>query len=801
MSKQKMRQNKLIYGIVFFILAIFILSGCNNATGGVCIQDVKLCPDGSSVGRSGPICAFAPCPASKGDAPKDTKLAEFQSTQQLKKFSSAKEIAEFLRNAQASSGQSPMFYGRSGNLGDMQIENAAAPQPLSKSLDSSSSTSTTDYSKTNVQVEGVDEADFVKNDGKYIYTLSQNKLIIVDAYPADSAKALSETKIEGSPRNMFISKDRLAVFSDDNAQVPVYAEYDFMPRPRYVAKTHVFVYDISDRERPKLVKDYNINGYYFNSRMIDNYVYFIAKDNVYFYNKVVDLPVIMQASKAIMKPEVYYFDNPENNYVFHTVASFDIFGNDDKINAKTFMMGYSNNLYVSKSNIYITYQKNLPYTYYGAHNEERFYSVVVPLLSSEIQAKINRIKDDSSLSSYDKWDKISDVLEEMYNKMEKNEKEKLIDNVGGAIEDYEARLEQERRKSVIHKISIGNGKIDYDSRGEVPGYLLNQFSMDEDNGYLRVATTTEFYGRSPIPLMGEPSIFVQSESKQTNSMPIRQSSYVMYNNVYVLDGKMKVAGKIEEIAPDERIYSTRFIGDRLYMVTFKRVDPLFVIDLSSPQKPQILGKLKIPGFSDYLHPYDENHIMGIGKETGSNEWGGISTKGLKLALFDVSDVKNPKEVDKYEIGESGTDSEALREHKAFLFDKKKNILVIPVTEVKGKQYYDSSLGYYRQRFWQGAYVFGITPEDGFKVKGKITHNEGDEGQNYYYYGSPNAVRRSLYMGDVLYTVSGIKIKANDISNIDKEIKEIKLPYEKVNYYDYPYVNAGSASIVPQAAVK
>ena len=125
-----------------------------------------------------------------------------------------------------------------------------------------------------------------------------------------------------------------------------------------------------------------------------------------------------------------------------------------------------------------------------------------------------------------------------------------------------------------------------------------------------------------------------------------------------LNSKMETIGKLENLAEKERIYSTRFIGDRLYMVTFLRIDPLFVIDLSNPNKPEVLGELKIPGFSDYLHPYDENHIIGIGKETGTNDWGGVSTKGVKVALFDVSDVKNPKQVDSYEIGQAGTDSEA-----------------------------------------------------------------------------------------------------------------------------------------------
>ena len=230
------------------------------------------------------------------------------------------------------------------------------------------------------------------------------------------------------------------------------------------------------------------------------------------------------------------------------------------------------------------------------------------------------------------------------------------------------------------------------------------------------------------------------------------------------------------------------------MVTFKRIDPLFVIDLSNPSNPEVLGELKIPGYSDYLHPYDETHIIGIGKETDSNEWGGISTKGLKLALFDVSDVANPKPVDTYVIGEAGTESEALNDHKAFLFNKEKNLLVIPVSEVKGKPTYDSRLGYYRQKLWQGAYVFTLN-DNGFEVRGKITHNEGDEQQDWYWYGSPNSVRRSLFMDNTLYTVSLGKIKANNLDDV-KEISTVKLPYEKPQEYPYPmpYLTKGSEEV-------
>ena len=239
-----------------------------------------------------------------------------------------------------------------------------------------------------------------------------------------------------------------------------------------------------------------------------------------------------------------------------------------------------------------------------------------------------------------------------------------------ALQEQVASPEYNQEGTIIHKFSMNNGKVRYVASGDVPGHLLNQFSMDEFEDHLRVATTVEGWTGSRTYL---------------------------FNNVYVLDDAMRTVGRIEYIAPDERIYSSRFIGDRLYLVTFKRVDPFFVIDLSDPAKPGILGMLKIPGFSDYLHPYDKNHIIGIGRETAENQWGGVSTLGLKLALFDVSDVNNPAMIDKVEIGVAGTDSEALRDHKAFLFDRSKNLLVIPVEEVREVSLYEGKTAPYTMR--------------------------------------------------------------------------------------------------------
>ncbi len=677
-----------------------------------------------------------------------------QGTDAVKKFESKEALMNFLDKAGAFQSRIN-YYGRSGGimaLGDTAMK-VSAPSAESSS---GSGQSATDYSTTNIQVEGVDEADFIKNDGKYIYMISQNKLLIVDAYPAEDAKIISETKLSGNVRDLFLNGDKVIVFIDANDYVYSLSEYDFVPRPVYRQKTHAVVYDISDKKDPKVEEDYDTKGYYITSRMIGDYVYMVVQDPVQYYGRAVDMPMVKAASGKMIRPDIYYFDNQEDNYNFNTVLSFNV-NEKDSIKAKTFMMGYSNTIYVSEKNIYITYQKNFPYYFYERNNEERFYEVVLPLLSKEVRDEVDSVKSDSSLAAYEKWAKISSKVEEMFNNMDDKEKDNYVSKVNDAIAEYELKRDEERRKTIIHKILIDKGDVNYEKKGEVKGYLLNQFSMDESGENFRVATTFESW----------------SSGKN-----------IQYNNVYVLDKDMETVGKLEKIAPDERIYSTRFIGDRLYMVTFKRIDPFFVIGLSDAKNPKVLGELKIPGFSDYLHPYDENHIIGIGKETGENEWGGISTKGIKIALFDVTDVENPKLVDKYDIGEQGTDSEALQDHKAFLFDKKKGLLAIPVREVKGKQYYDSRLGYYTQRVWQGAYVFKVSDE-GFKLDGKISHGEAEE--NYYYwYGAPSAVRRILFMDDTLYTVSQKKIVANDLTEISDEIGSVKLPFEMEQPQPIPY---------------
>ncbi len=672
-------------------------------------------------------------------------------TQQLKKFSSLDEIKTYLKNSQL---YQQSYYSDSFQVRDLAVSMESAG--VSSAAPEVSKSSSSDYSTTNIQVKGVDEADFVKNDGKYIYNLVQDNLVIVNAYPAEDAEIISKTEIIGNPKNLFLSEDKVIVFTEVSETITRIPQFEIMPRETYTTSSYILIYDVSDKSAPVLEKNYSIEGDILESRMINNYIYTITTSYISYYSDPIVIPAIKESSSIIAKPDVYYFDNPESSHVLNTITSISL--SDNSVNVKSFLMGYSDSIYVSENSIFVTYQKNFPYYYQQQSNKERFFDVIVPLLPSETRAKIQSIEDSES-SEYEKWQLISSEIENMYSNMNENEKESLLKEISAALKEYDTKLATERQKTVIHKIEISDGNIDYAEKAEVPGTVLNQFSMDENNGEFRIATTTSVW--------------------------ISQGS-VQYNNVYVLDESMNIMGKLEKIAPDESIYSTRFAGDRLYMVTFKRIDPLFVIDLSDSSNPKILGELKIPGYSDYLHPYDENHIIGIGKQTSDNEWGGVSIKGVKLALFDVSDVSNPKQTDSYEIGEAGTDSEALNDHKAFLFNKDKNILVIPIREVTNSF---SNTDYYSSNYqvWHGAYVFSLTPEEGFNLKGKVTHYEEDKGTYYYWY-SENTVKRSLYIDNVLYTISLKKIIANNLDDMSS-IKTISLPYKEYVNRDYPILYA------------
>jgi inhibitor of cysteine peptidase len=577
----------------------------------------------------------------------------------LQRFSSYQELRDFLNTAPSY----PGYWYLGGGRGDVLFMGDAK---------ASAEVGDSNYSKTNIQVEGVDEADIVKSDGEYIYLAIDNRLIIARAYPPEEARVLCELELEGNIEGLFINGDRLAVLEGNG---PVYGIWrqEILPYGDRV-KTSVKVYDVTDRETLVLQRELSIDGYYVSSRMIGEYVYLVASGSAWIGDDNVSLPSIYgdDGTVEIQPAEIWHSETPDNGYGFTTIMSVNVMNDGEEPVHETLLLGGASTIYVSLSNIYVTF----------------------------------------------------------------------TDWSGGS------------EKTSIHRIHIDEGQIEYHATGEVPGRLLDQFSMDEQGEYFRVATTTgNVWG---------------GDTRSTN-------------NVYVLDQKLDIFGRLENLAPGEQIYSARFMGNRCYLVTFKKIDPLFVIDLTNPGEPKVLGELKITGYSDYLHPYDENHVIGIGKEAVAAEEGDFAWyQGVKISLFDVSDVANPKEIAKYEIGDRGTDSPVLYDHKAFLFDRSKNLLVLPVNvaEINPSTYPGGVPSWaYGESVWQGAYVFDISLEHGLELKGQITHCTGKPlpswSSSFDFNTYQCSIERSLYIGNVLYTISDQKIGINDLETLAK-IGEIDL---------------------------
>lgn len=535
-----------------------------------------------------------------------------------------------------------------------------------------------DYSKTNVQVEGVDEADIVKTDGNYIYYVTSNKIVIVNAQNSNDLKIVSEIKYEAKeefyPSELYVNNNKLIVIGEENSNsynklIEIDSAYSAYNKAHTIAK----VYNIENKDNPKLDREVKLEGSYLSSRMIGDNLYFIANKDIYSYlfkdkeiselNEEEFKPKYMDTTtsneeKSIAYHDIYYFpDSEETSYL--NIAGFNI-NNNEEANVQTYL-GAGTDIYASEDNLYITRVK---YEY-----------------------------KDSKLYGY-------------YNNHDVN--------------------------TYIYKFKLENSKPTYVEAGSVPGAVLNQFSMDEKNGYFRIATT---------------------DSKSWNSETDT-------NNLYVLDENMKTVGKIEGLAKGEKIYSVRFMGNRAYMVTFVETDPLFVIDLSEPTNPTVLGELKIPGYSKYLHPYDETHIIGFGENTKTNEHGGVVTDGMKMALFDVSNPAKPKELYSIDIGDKGTYSDILNNHKALLFSKEKNIIAFPISISEESGNYKNKLKF------QGAIVYGLDLEKGFTEKGKIAHMQIEDGYRDYDY--TKEVERIIYIKDSLYTLSEGLIKSTNMNSMQEE---------------------------------
>ncbi|MFZ2188561.1 MAG: beta-propeller domain-containing protein [Candidatus Moraniibacteriota bacterium] len=686
-----------------------------------------------------------------------TKKLENQT--KIKKFSNYNDLQAFVENN--SSGDN--FGGRM--MYDSLSINSAMPM-AEKSVGSSTGIGGVDYSGTNVQVAGVDEADLVKTDGEYIYSVADKTLFITKANPASMAGVESKIEFKSNPQSIYLKGNRLVIFGGDQDIMTMDYYRGFKRKSPY---SFFKVFDITDRKNPKQIRDLDFEGSYLNSRMIGGYVYFLTSTYTQYYDGEMPVPRILNAGKEIYDsknltkchncPDVYYFDMPYESINMVNVAAVNIDDEKSDVTSQVYLLSGEQNFYASQNNLYITYTKHLSeYDLFMGMAKDMLFS----RLSVKDQERIEKIKavDGSVLSEREKMSKISVVVERYLASLSDEDEKNVKKELAGEMQKKYTDISKELEKTVIHKIAIDKNKIEYKNFGEVTGAVLNQFSMDEDGGgNFRIATT-----KSQVfsPFYFSDNLVSEEEAKIANPtiLPESSSQNQSYSNLYVLDANLRVIGGVENLAKGERIYSARFMQNRAYLVTYKQTDPLFVIDLKDARNPRVLGELKVPGFSSYLHPYDETTLIGLGKETEENSSGGVITKGLKLSLFDVSDVAKPREIDKYELGSASSDSLALNNHKAFLFSREKNLLVIPVT------LRDNSAGIPAswQNSFNGAAVFSVD-SGGFKLKGKISQNSNiDPRSSDNYYG--NGLKRALYIDNNLYTVSDQYLQINKLENLD-----------------------------------
>lgn len=532
------------------------------------------------------------------------------------------------------------------------------------------------YSKTNVQVEGVDEADKVKFDSRYIYTcVNDRKVAIVDT--KEKMKQVADIKCsEVSWANYRIEK-----FFVDDKYLTVIMEGEEEQRDnnikgyRYLRNRNIYtgvrVYDISDKSNIKGIRQFKVKGRYEDDRKIGNQLYLITQGEIGWWDKNnYDRSDIMpqyidsingHVSKEIDIRNIRYFDWEECDE-YTTISTFNI--SEQKEPKFNVLMGETTAFYMNDRSIYLC---NVAYI--------------------------------------------------------RNEQVKDLE--GGSYTN-------------ISKYAIDKEQVGYTCSNYVKGYLLNQFSLDEYNGYLRLATSDNWNEE---------------------------------NNVYVLDSKMEQVAHLGGLAKGENIYSVRFDGDKAYVVTFKQVDPLFVIDMSKPSAPKVLGELKVPGFSQYLHPIGDHLVVGIGRETdeittkdsqGNVLFTNVVAKGIKLSLFDVTDPKAPKEVNHVILGTKSGYSEALTNNRAVMVDPKRHILAIPV-----ELHYNEAVKItdeYSSTEFSGAYVFKV--ENG-KLVGKAKLGQIDMVSGEYLRSDYGGAGRVGYIGDTMYYIYGNQINAYNMNDFSR----------------------------------
>jgi len=623
--------------------------------------------------------------------PREALLRGFESEAELRSFMASQAKVRY----QTSGG---------GNGGGWWLFPLLGAMPASAPMEGSADDAGDDrgFSTTNIQEEGVDESDLIKNDGEYIYMLSGDKIHVVKATPPESMAEVATLQVEPGGESMYLRDTTLVVISNrysvwyghdggagstGGSSTGAGSSDEWGGGPwSDGAQATVAIFDVTEPANPASKKVFRFEGTIASSRLIGSKLHLVittqpelpgdpsveAIEAMTTDEWLPDVQIV-SADGSASSGDVVNWQNAlrptdPDGYGLTVVATLDVDDVDAELST-TAVIGNVGTIYASTQALYLT---------------------------------------DTQYS----WDNYSS-----------------------------------RSDTMIHKLAFTDACTQYIASGLVPGRPLNQYSMGEHKGYLRIATTNEQF---------------------------RMTGETLSSAVYVLgvnNNSLDTVGKIENIAPGETIYSARFVGDRGFLVTFRRIDPLFTLDLSDPANPAIVGELKVPGYSDHIQMLDENHLLTIGRETedaGDFAW----VQGVLLTIFDVSDMASPKILTigdtpaRVEIGGRGTYSEANHNPKAFNYFAEKNVLAFPIDLYEG----DTSGPQYGQHAFTGLYVYRVTVENGFEFLGRIASAEGvTQGGCFRGY---HGTTRGVFIGDFVYSVTSNGVKAAPLASISSIAGEI-----------------------------
>ncbi len=577
----------------------------------------------------------------------------------------------------------------------MEAASGFNPDIMMKS-NSAGGASSNDFSTTNIQEFGVDEADIIKNDGSHIFFARGEDVRIVKAYPQNEMKEDAVITVPNMRiTELFLDGNTLVLIGNQTQNKSISFKKMSPPYDNSSYFTEVRVFDISDRTNPKQTRSVSIEGNIVSTRKIDDIVYLITNNNLYNYTQNSPLPQFSDngaLSRIAKCDQISYFPNFTSQNLT-TVSAINVKNIEEKVSF-TNILGAGRNIYSSAQNLFI-------------------------IQSDSAQEFVTEEINGTSVAYWD-WKNISR----------------------------------------ISKFSLDGTSVEFVAQGEVKGSILNQYSMSEYEDNFRIATHTNGNWRNG-----------------TNTSE---------NIVSILNENLEKTGEITGIAKGESIKSVRFMGERGFLVTFKTTDPLFVIDMN-PENPQILGELKIPGWSDYLHPIDENYLIGFGKEVSADAinadqltWDML--KGMKLSIFDVSDLQNPQEIHKTVIGDNGTNSEILRNPKALFFDAERKLVGFPVSIYK-QTYTDTSClptngtkicipshryDQYKNVF-TGAHLYSFDINSGFTLQGAVSHFPEYETE---YWNNSYIIKRLVRIGENMYSISNNAIKGLDMKLKKDTSKEV-----------------------------